>query len=53
MRERWEAGARDDFCPYGRSTREVLATHGTDGSRVEGKKIVLADAGALREIAEA
>jgi len=27
MRERWEAGARDDFWPYGRSMREVLASH--------------------------
>ena len=27
MRERWEAGARDDFWPYGRSRREVLASH--------------------------
>jgi len=26
MRERWEAGARDDFWPYGRSMREVLAS---------------------------
>ncbi len=25
MRERWEAGTRDDFWPYGRSMREVLA----------------------------
>jgi peroxiredoxin len=28
MRERWEAGAHDDFWPYGRSMREVLAAHG-------------------------
>ena len=28
MRERWEAGARDDFWPYGRSIRGVLAAHG-------------------------
>ena len=26
MRERREAGARDDFWPYGRSMREVLAS---------------------------
>ncbi len=25
LRERWEAGERDDFWPYGRSMREVLA----------------------------
>lgn len=25
FREQWEAGARDDFWPYGRSMREVLA----------------------------
>jgi peroxiredoxin len=25
MRERWEAGARDDFWPYGRSMRAVVA----------------------------
>jgi len=29
LRERWEAGARDDFWPYGRSMREVFA--GRDG----------------------
>jgi len=26
MREQWDAGARDDFWPYGRSMREVLAS---------------------------
>ncbi len=25
LREKWEAGERDDFWPYGRSMREVLA----------------------------
>lgn len=29
LRERWEAGVRDDFWPYGHSIREVLA--GQDG----------------------
>ncbi len=29
LRERWDAGSRDDFWPYGRSMREVLA--GRDG----------------------
>jgi hypothetical protein len=26
LREQWEAGARDDFWPYGRSMREVFAS---------------------------
>ncbi len=30
MRERWEAGARDDFWSYGRSMREVLAGRSAD-----------------------
>jgi hypothetical protein len=25
LREQWEAGSRDDFWPYGRTMREVLA----------------------------
>jgi hypothetical protein len=25
LREQWEAGQRDDFWPYGRSMRELLA----------------------------
>jgi hypothetical protein len=29
LRDRWEQGARDDFWPYGRSLREVLATPGS------------------------
>lgn len=28
LREKWEAGARDDFWPYGRSMREVFAERG-------------------------
>ena len=28
LREKWEAGSRDDFWPYGRSIREVLAASG-------------------------
>jgi peroxiredoxin len=29
LRDHWEQGARDDFWPYGRSLREVLATPGS------------------------
>jgi peroxiredoxin len=29
LRDRWEQGARDDFWPYGRSLREMLATPGS------------------------
>ncbi len=31
--ERWDAGARADFWPYGRSMREVLAGQETDSGR--------------------
>jgi len=31
MQERWDAGTRDDFWPYGRSMREVLATRDSGG----------------------
>ena len=33
MRERWEAGTRDDFWPYGRSMREVLAARDSGGGQ--------------------
>ena len=33
LRELWDAGARDDFWPYGRSMREVLAGQETDSGR--------------------
>ena len=33
MRERWDAGTRDDFWPYGRSMREVLAARDSGGGQ--------------------
>ncbi len=33
LRERWEAGSRDDFWPYGRSIRDVLACRDAGGGR--------------------
>ena len=33
LRELWDSGARDDFWPYGRSMREVLAGQETDSGR--------------------
>ena len=33
LRELWDAGARDDFWPYGLSMREVLAGQETDSGR--------------------
>ena len=33
MRERWDAGTRDDFWPYGRSMREVLAARDPGGGQ--------------------